>query len=56
MLIREFIQILRDPRMKAVIFVTPVLQRIVFGDAVTTESAGCHRGGRPRPAPGDARC
>jgi ABC-2 type transport system permease protein len=37
MLIKEFIQILRDPRMKAVIFVTPVLQLIVFGYAVTTD-------------------
>lgn len=37
MLVKEFIQILRDPRMKAVIFVTPVLQLIVFGYAVTTD-------------------
>jgi ABC-2 type transport system permease protein len=37
MLIKEFIQILRDPRMKAVIFVMPVLQLIVFGYAVTTD-------------------
>ncbi|HSC69908.1 MAG TPA: ABC transporter permease [Candidatus Methylomirabilis sp.] len=37
MLIKEFIQILRDPRMKAVIFVTPILQLIVFGYAVTTD-------------------
>ncbi|HEX7124814.1 MAG TPA: ABC transporter permease [Thermodesulfobacteriota bacterium] len=37
MLIKEFIQILRDPRMKAVIFVTPVLQLLVFGYAVTTD-------------------
>src|SRR5574341_1955736 len=36
MLIKEFIQILRDPRMKAVIFVMPVLQLVVFGYAVTT--------------------
>ena len=39
MLIKEFIQILRDPRMKAVIFVTPILQLIVFGYAVTTDIA-----------------
>ncbi len=37
MLVKEFIQILRDPRMKAVIFVTPILQLIVFGYAVTTD-------------------
>ncbi len=37
MLIKEFIQILRDPRMKAVIFVTPILQLLVFGYAVTTD-------------------
>jgi ABC-2 type transport system permease protein len=37
MLIKEFIQILRDPRMKAVIFVMPVLQLVVFGYAVTTD-------------------
>ncbi|NJD68961.1 MAG: ABC transporter permease [Candidatus Methylomirabilota bacterium] len=37
MLIKEFIQILRDPRMKAVIFVTPLLQLLVFGYAVTTD-------------------
>ena len=34
---KEFIQILRDPRMKPVIFVTPILQLIVFGYAVTTD-------------------
>ena len=37
MLIKECIQVLRDPRMKAIIFVTPVLQLIVFGYAVTTD-------------------
>ena len=37
MLVKEFIQILRDPRMKALIFVTPILHLIVFGYAVTTE-------------------
>ena len=39
MLIKEFIQILRDPRMKAVIFVTPIMQLLVFGYAVTTDIA-----------------
>lgn len=37
MLVKEFIQVLRDPRMKAMIFVMPVLQLIVFGYAVTTD-------------------
>jgi ABC-2 type transport system permease protein len=37
MLIKEFIQVFRDPRMKAVIFVVPVLQCLVFGYAVTTD-------------------
>ncbi len=37
MVIKEFIQILRDKRMKAIIFVIPVLQTLVFGFAVTTD-------------------
>ena len=37
MLVKEFIQILRDPRMKAVIFIMPVVQLMVFGYAVTTD-------------------
>lgn len=37
MLIKEFIQILRDPRMKGVIFLMPVIQLLVFGYAVTTD-------------------
>jgi ABC-2 type transport system permease protein len=37
MLIKEFIQIFRDPRMKGVIFVAPVVQLLVFGYAVTTD-------------------
>jgi ABC-2 type transport system permease protein len=37
MLIKEFIQVFRDPRMRAVIFVVPVLQLIIFGYAVTTD-------------------
>jgi ABC-2 type transport system permease protein len=37
MLIKEFIQVLRDPRMRAVLFVLPVVQLIVFGYAVTTD-------------------
>jgi ABC-2 type transport system permease protein len=34
---KEFRQIFRDPRMSRVIFVTPVLQLIVFGYAVSTD-------------------
>src|SRR5512143_2838583 len=37
MVIKEFIQILRDTRMKAIVFVLPVLQTLVFGFAVTTD-------------------
>jgi ABC-2 type transport system permease protein len=37
MLVKEFIQVLRDPRMKAVIFVMPLVQLIIFGYAVTTD-------------------
>jgi ABC-2 type transport system permease protein len=37
MVIKEFIQILRDKRMKAIVFVVPVLQTLVFGFAVTTD-------------------
>ncbi len=36
-LIKEFIQIFRDPRMKAVIFIMPIIQVMVFGYAVTTD-------------------
>jgi ABC-2 type transport system permease protein len=37
MLIKEVIQVFRDPRMRAVIFAVPLLQLIVFGYAVTTD-------------------
>jgi ABC-2 type transport system permease protein len=37
MLIKEFIQLFRDPRMKSVIFVVPAVQTIVFGYAATTD-------------------
>jgi ABC-2 type transport system permease protein len=37
MLIKEFIQIFRDPRMKTVIFLMPMIQLMVFGYAVTTD-------------------
>jgi len=34
---KEFIQIFRDPRMKGVIFLMPIVQVLVFGYAVTTD-------------------
>lgn len=34
---KEFIQVLRDPRMKALIFVLPIIQLMMFGYAVTTD-------------------
>jgi len=37
MLVKEFIQVLRDPRMKTTIFVAPVFQIMVFGYAATTD-------------------
>ncbi len=37
MLMKEFIQVLRDPRMRFIIFVVPVFQTIVFGYAVNTD-------------------
>ncbi|MDH5202208.1 MAG: ABC transporter permease [Nitrospirota bacterium] len=37
MIIKEFIQVFRDRRMKAIIFGVPIIQTIVFGYAVTTD-------------------
>ena len=37
MLIKEFIQVFRDPRMKGIIFIMPVVQLILFGYAITTD-------------------
>lgn len=37
MLIKEFIQGLRDPRMKMVIFAVPIIQLLVFGYAANTD-------------------
>lgn len=37
MVVKEFIQLFRDRRMKAIIFVIPIMQLIVFGYAVTTD-------------------
>ena len=37
MLIKEFLQVFRDPKTRAVIFVVPLVQTLVFGYAVTTD-------------------
>jgi ABC-2 type transport system permease protein len=37
MLIKEFIQIFRDPKMRSSIFLMPIIQVIMFGYAVTTD-------------------
>src|SRR5512147_891791 len=37
LIIKEFIQIFRDKRMKAIVFVIPLLQTMVFGYAVTMD-------------------
>ena len=37
MLVKEFIQVLRNPRMKVTILVVPVIQLVVFGYAATTD-------------------
>jgi ABC-2 type transport system permease protein len=52
MLVKEFLQVLRDARMRAVIIVVPVAQVMVFGYAVSTDvrdvrTAVCDRDGTP---------
>jgi ABC-2 type transport system permease protein len=37
MLIKEFLQTFRDPRMRTVILIMPIIQSLVFGYAVTTD-------------------
>ena len=37
MLVKEFIQVMRDPRMRMVIFVIPCVQTLVIGYAVSTD-------------------
>lgn len=37
MLVKEFIHIFRDPKMKGIIFLMPIIQVLVFGYAVTTD-------------------
>ena len=37
MLIKEFIQVFRDPRMRIVLFVIPALQTVIFGYAVNMD-------------------
>jgi ABC-2 type transport system permease protein len=38
MLIKEFIQVFRDPRMRIVLFVIPALQTVIFGYAVNMDA------------------
>ena len=37
MLVKEFIQVLRDPKMRIIIFLLPLFQTVVFGYAVNTD-------------------
>ena len=37
MLIKEFIEVFRDPRMKALIFVVPIMQLLIFSYAASTD-------------------
>src|SRR5690606_267774 len=37
MLIKEFIQVLRDPRMRGVIFLAPIFQLLILSYAITTD-------------------
>ena len=37
MLIKEFIQVFRDPRMRIILFIPPIMQLIVFGYAANTD-------------------
>ena len=40
MVVKEFRQLFRDPRMARILFVAPLLQLVVFGYAVSTEVRG----------------
>ena len=37
MIKKEFIQVLRNPKMRAIVLVMPVVQSLIFGYAVTTD-------------------
>lgn len=37
MMIKEFIQVLRDVRMRGLVFIAPIIQLLIFGYAVTTD-------------------
>lgn len=39
MMIKEFIQVFRDPKLRAVVLVMPLVQTLIFGYAVTTDVA-----------------
>jgi ABC-2 type transport system permease protein len=36
-LLKEFLQVFRDPKMKGVIFIAPIIQLLIFGYAVSTD-------------------
>lgn len=36
-LVKEFKQVLRDPRMKFILFISPIIQLILFGVAIYTD-------------------
>lgn len=37
MLVKEFIQVLRDPRMRTILFISPVIQLFIFGYAASSD-------------------
>ena len=37
LVIKEFLQVFRDPRLARLIFIAPIIQLVVFGYAVTTD-------------------
>lgn len=48
-LIKEFKQALRDPRMKMILFVAPMIQLIIFGVAISTDVKNVRLYARPSP-------
>ena len=37
LIVKEFLQVFRDPRMRFVIFVSPIVQMLIFGYAATMD-------------------
>ena len=42
MLIKEFLQLFRDPRMRSILLAVPIFQTLIFGYAVTTDVRNIH--------------